>query len=358
MALHVDSSTLLAPPSDDWSVGSSTWLGLLAPAAAATSSDGPDGPADGPDGPDGSCASARVVLDRVLEWGPGPDTLAALEWLDLADLGPYERVSYLAALDAHAAWVESRRHAALIAVAGLDTSHDGDVREEVALVLKMAPNTAQIRIDTARTITRFLPRTADALAGGQFSLAHATVIADGVDRAVAGAGWNPHLADGGTHGDVDLTTALAAGLEAKIFPRALNQTLAELRRAVATALARLRPIDHITATKVATAGRNVRLYAGEHSMATLVAELPAADAQLIWLTLTNTARTDPRDLPFDAKRADALTTWATTWTTHPHPSTTNLSNPTPQSDHNGPAEAGSGDCEWAHDASQLGPPLP
>ena len=62
-------------------------------------------------------AGSEVVLERVLAAGPGVEALRLLCALDPSRLGEFERVQYLQAVAAQAAWVAVEQQA-LVAVAG------------------------------------------------------------------------------------------------------------------------------------------------------------------------------------------------------------------------------------------------
>ena len=60
----------------------------------------------------------EVVLERVLPAGPGVEALRLLTVRDPGRLGEFERVQYLQAVAAQAAWVAAVEQQALVAVAG------------------------------------------------------------------------------------------------------------------------------------------------------------------------------------------------------------------------------------------------
>jgi hypothetical protein len=84
-----------------------------------------------------------------------------------SNLTPYslnasDRIDYLTALDRHDGWLYALRQRAIAAVAGLQPSEGGgplsgvdeSEREDISTALRLAPATAQMRIDTARTFSQ------------------------------------------------------------------------------------------------------------------------------------------------------------------------------------------------------------
>ena len=305
--LDFDLAARMAPP-EGFGLGSSGWLGLYAPV---------DG--DDPD----VVPSVSTVLDRVEAWGPSVDTLTVLEGLDPQALSPFDQVTYLSLVDAHVGWLEGIKQRAVLAVAGiapLDADDSG--REEVALAIRLSPSTAQRRIDTARTLAWFAPTTRVALDGGQVSVLHAAAVAETITALLNAAGLDAFPKAGSVPDPAAVD--LAGKLEAVVFPKATRQCLADLRRSLARAAARLQPVQHAVACERAARERKVARYDLPDGMIQLVADLPAADAMIVWAALDTAARADPRPgtgpcaVGVDAKRADALTAWARHVLADPH----------------------------------------
>jgi len=298
--MELDLTALTAPPLEEWT-GAPAWLSLF----------GPD-PGDAPAGSDdfaGLVPRASVVLERISEWGPSVDTLSVLASMDPEVLNPFDQVSFLVEVDAHVAWLEALRQRAVLAVAGAGPTAMDEGREEVACAIRLSPTTAQRRIDTARTLSWFAPVTQASLEGGRVSVLHASAVAETITSMLTAAGLDPYP-PAGTEPD-PAAVALAGRLEAAVFPRAAQQTLAELRRSLARAAARLQPVEHAAACERAARERRVSRYDLADGMIQLVADLPAADALTVWAALDTAARADGRNgLGVDAKRADALTAWA------------------------------------------------
>jgi len=116
---------------------------------------------------------------------PGAMTLARLSEINPDSLNASDRIDFLTALDRQDGWLYALRQRAIAAVAGLTPSEGGgplsgvdeSEREDISTALRLAPATAQSRIDIARTLVNNLPNTCSALVTGEISSAHATVIA-------------------------------------------------------------------------------------------------------------------------------------------------------------------------------------
>jgi len=182
------------------------------------------------------------------------------------------------------------------------------------LAIRLSPSTAQRRIDTARTLAWFAPLTRQAQDSGRVTVLHAAAVADTITQLLTSAGLDAFPKAGSAPDPA--AVELAARLEAVVFPKATRQCLADLRRSLARAAARLQPREHAVACERAARGRKVARYDLADGMIQLVVDLPAADAMIVWAALDTTARADPRPatgpdgVGVDAKRADALTAWA------------------------------------------------
>ena len=134
--------------------------------------------------------NARVVA--LLAAYPGIKTLTSLVAIDPNDLTQSARIDYLSALERQSAWLQAVMQRAIVAVAGSDPSTpekpwdgiDEAEREDVAAALRLSGSTAQMRIDVARTLVNHLPNTCSALAMGEISASHATVIAKETAAAI------------------------------------------------------------------------------------------------------------------------------------------------------------------------------
>lgn len=244
---------------------------------------------------------------------PGIKTLSELVAIEPIKLTPSARIDYLTALERQTAWLQALMQRAIIAVAGNDPSvANGDdaffgvdeaEREDVSTALRLSAGTAQSRIDVARTLVNHLPNTCSALATGDISLAHANVIAKETAAAIR---------DG-------LTEYQIFEVEQRAIAHAEFHTPAQVANQVRTSLARIAPETFEDTVARARDTRRVSCYNDSDGMSTVVAILPAADAQVVMnaiesfirLTSTEISVSDSIDVKdvrsMDMKRADALT---------------------------------------------------
>ncbi|NBU93393.1 MAG: HNH endonuclease [Actinobacteria bacterium] len=268
--------------------------------------------------------SENFVLE-LLRKPAGIDVLGQLANIDPFTLSKPRRIDYLAALEKQTGWLQALMQNAIVAVAGDQPSEaesmwsgvDDAEREEVASALRLSPNTAQIRIDVARTLTNHLPSTCSALATGEISAAHATVIAkESAEIINRGA-----------------PKSVIKELEEKAIAHAEFHTPSQVANKVRATIAKLAPAEFEDAVAIARDARKVSLFPESDGMCTLVAFLPAQDAQTIMLAIDKLARIDsknsgsidensksqklnslnkdPRSI--DMKRADALTQLASAY---------------------------------------------
>ena len=287
--------------------------------------------------------SEDFVLD-LLRAQAGINVLSQLINVDPFTLSKPRRVDYLAALEKQSGWLQALMQNAIVAVAGDQPTEaesmwsgvDDAEREEVASALRLSPNTAQIRIDVARTLTNHLPTICSALATGEISAAHATVIAkESAEIISRGA-----------------SESVIKEIEEKALAHAEFHTPSQVANKVRATIAKLAPSEFEDAVSIARDARKVSLFPESDGMCTLVAFLPAQDAQTIMLAIDKLARADVKErlhdgatpnsaIPtmlnkdsrsIDMKRADALTQLASAYLatsvnelqTHRRPVTVNL----------------------------------
>ena len=162
---------------------------------------------------------------------------------------------------------------AIVAVAGNDPSTpektwdgiDDAEREEVAAALRLSGNTAQMRIDVARTLINHLPNTCSALAMGEISASHATVIAKETAAAIRGG----------------ISEFAIYQIEEKALAHAEFHTPGQVANKVRTTIAALAPAEFEQVVDRARESRRVSCYNEADGMATVVAILPAEDAQIV-----------------------------------------------------------------------------
>lgn len=240
--------------------------------------------------------------------------LGRLIEIDPRALSTSGRIDYLAALEKQYSWLYSLIQEATLAIAGMEPKESENMwegvdeaeREDVATALRLSPNTAQARIDVARTLSNYLPATCEALSNGDISASHATLIAR------------------------ETADALARGVSPDILPHIENKALAhsefhtaaQVGKKLKTLFAQYAPEVFEDKHEIARDTRSVNVYPEGDGMSTLIALLPAEDAQTVYLAInamiekevesegasSNNQKLDSRSM--DMKRADALTSIA------------------------------------------------
>lgn len=214
-----------------------------------------------------------VEVADLLRAIPGYKVLGELIEINPMSLSSSGRIDYLAALDRQESWFSSLKQRALIAVAGEEPSPDGGLfncvddeeREDVATALRLSPTTAQNRIDVARLLVSHLPNTVSALASGEISAAHATVIAKETAAAIRNG----------------LTPAALFQVEQSALAFAEFHTPGQVANKVKTGIAKIAPEEFEEIVERARDCRKVSCYPESDGMATVVAILPAEDAQTV-----------------------------------------------------------------------------
>ena len=160
-----------------------------------------------------------------------------------------------------------------MAIAGEVADEDGGVfgcvddeeREDVATALRLSPTAAQNRIDVARVLVGHLPNTISALATGEISAAHATVIAKETATAIRNG----------------LSEDAVFRVEQTALAHAEFHTPGQVATKVKTTIAKLAPEEFEEIVDRARDSRRVSCYPEADGMATVVAILPAEDAQTV-----------------------------------------------------------------------------
>jgi hypothetical protein len=261
-------------------------------------------------------SSSEEDVALLLIAAPGIATLTGLIAIDPETLVPAARVDYLAALERQTSWLQAAMQRAIVAVAGIEaTIVDGPFggvdeaeREDVSSALRLSAGTAQMRIDVARTLVNHLPQTCSALATGEISPAHATVIAKETASAIR---------DG-------LSEFAIFSIEERAISHAEFHTPSQVAQKVRTAIAKFAPEAFEEVVEKARDSRRVNCYNDIDGMSTVVAILPAEDAQTVMKAIEafiirsdrmdaqgshgTSDRINPKDSrSADMKRADALT---------------------------------------------------
>jgi len=219
----------------------------------------------------------REILDievaELLRATPGYKILGELIQINPRSLGEAGRLDYLAALDRQESWICALKQEALVAIAGEVADEDGGVfggvddeeREDVATALRLSPTAAQNRIDVARVLVGHLPNTISALATGEISAAHATVIAKETATAIRNG----------------LSEDAVFRVEQTALAHAEFHTPGQVATKVKTTIAKLAPEEFEEIVDRARDSRRVSCYPEADGMATVVAILPAEDAQTV-----------------------------------------------------------------------------
>jgi len=254
----------------------------------------------------------REILDievaELLRATPGYKTLGELIQINPRSLGEAGKLDYLAALDRQESWICALKQEALVAIAGEVADETGGIfgavddeeREDVATALRLSPTAAQNRIDVARVLVGHLPNTISALATGEISAAHATVIAKETAAAIRNG----------------LSEDAVFRVEQTALAHAEFHTPGQVATKVKTTIAKLAPEEFEEIVDRARDSRRVSCYPEADGMATVVAILPAEDAQTVMKSIEAyiLKRNQEEEvdaewsiLSADMKRADALT---------------------------------------------------
>ena len=240
----------------------------------------------------------------ILNCPGGHQALGHLLEIDPEKLTQSGRIDYLAALEKQNSWLNSLIQRATLAIAGNEPSEaenmwegvDESEREDVATALRLSASTAQSRIDVARVITNHLPATCQALANGDISPSHATLIARESAEAIKRG----------------ISTEELIRIEGKALAHAEFHTPAQVGRKLRTLLAQATSESFEEAVSIARDARSVRMYPESDGMATVIALLPIEDAQTVMFAINSLIASkdegstkDARNI--DMKRADALT---------------------------------------------------
>jgi hypothetical protein len=252
----------------------------------------------------------REILDievaELLRAKPGYITLGELIGINPRALSSSGRIDYLSALDRQESWICALKQEALVAIAGEYADEDGGIfgcvddeeREDVATALRLSPTTAQNRIDVARVLVGHLPNTISALSTGEISVAHATVIARESATAIRNG----------------LSEESIFRVEQTALAHAEFHTPGQVASKVKTTIAKLAPEEFEEIVDRARDSRRVSCYPEADGMATVIAILPAEDAQTVMKSIEAfILKRNSEDAPdwsilsADMKRADALT---------------------------------------------------
>ena len=222
-------------------------------------------------------ASSEQRLIEMLYLPGGYEILGEILKINPRKLTPSGRIDYLAALEKQHSWLTSLIQDATLAIAGNEPTVSDEMwngvdeaeREDVATALRLSPVTAQMRIDVARTLTNHLPETCSALAQGDISAAHATLIARESAEAIK-RGIEPEA---------------LREIEAKAVAFSEFHTPAQVGRKLRSLIAQHTPEEFEIAREMANDARSVSLHHEGDGMSTVIALLPAEDAQTVFLAI-------------------------------------------------------------------------
>ena len=238
--------------------------------------------------------------------GAGFDDLAPSGWLALeldsgtAEPAPRSKEDLVAAVigfDRIASWAQARQARLLAELAERAARPDpqsnpkgiarGFLDGEIAVALKLSMGTAEVRLLEATRLCSVLPATLALWQAGRIDRPKVRAILDAT--AV-------------------LAPELAAKVESRVLPKAPQQSVAQLRAALARAILAVDPEGANQRHKQARKDRRVVLGDESEGMASLWALLAAHDAHAAYRWLTRLARAlgadDPRSM--DERRADLL----------------------------------------------------
>ena len=222
-------------------------------------------------------------------------SLVDLHEISVDSLSKASKLDYLAALQKQMSFLQEWSNRVMISLAGsedFDQNNpeefrliEDEDREEIAAALRVAPATAQMKIDSARMLANHLPLTAEALATGEISPGHATVIARETERAVRAG----------------LSLDSIRQIEERALSHAEMHTPGQVANKVKALIAKISPTEFEEAVEAAIEQRKVEFYPESDGMATVIALLPAADALALRNALDAMAQ---MSLKRDRERAD------------------------------------------------------
>ncbi len=225
----------------------------------------------------GIAAQSELSLqDHVVELLnaiPSARVLSALAAIDPNDLPLPSRIDYLTAIERQQSWLQALMQRAIVAVAGREATESDDPiygiddaeREDVSTALRLSPTSAQIKIDIARALTNHLPNTCSALAVGEISAAHATAIARESVSAI----------------NKGLPQSVIFEIENRAIAYSEFHTPGQVGNLVRKVIAQSTPEQFEDTVADARQMRRVSCYNDIDGMSTVVAILPAHEAQVV-----------------------------------------------------------------------------
>ena len=224
------------------------------------------------DGSDDSTLNTQKVVE-LLHAVPSARVLAQLAAIDPNTLPMASRIDYLTAIERQESWIQALMHRAIVAVAGRESTESDDPiygideaeREDVSTALRVSPGSAQIKIDVARALTNHLPNTCSALAVGEISAAHANAIAREAVSAL----------------NKGLPESVIFEIENRAIAYSEFHTPAQVGNLVRKVIATSTPAEFEETVADAREMRRVSCFNDVDGMSTIVALLPAHEAQVV-----------------------------------------------------------------------------
>ena len=221
-------------------------------------------------------SQSRSDIEKVIELLhaiPSAKVLAELAAIDPNTLPMASRIDYLTAIERQESWIQALMHRAIVAVAGRESTESDDPiygideaeREDVSTALRVSPGSAQIKIDIARALTNHLPNTCSALAVGEISAAHANAIAREAVSAL----------------NKGLPESVIFEIENRAIAYSEFHTPAQVGNLVRKVIATSTPAEFEESVADAREMRRVSCFNDVDGMSTIVALLPAHEAQVV-----------------------------------------------------------------------------
>lgn len=226
--------------------------------------------------PQSEPAGSSLLIEKVVELLhaiPSAKVLAELAAIDPKTLPMASRIDYLTAIERQESWIQALMHRAIVAVAGRESTESDDPiygideaeREDVSTALRVSPGSAQIKIDIARALTNHLPNTCSALAVGEISAAHANAIAREAVSAL----------------NKGLPESVIFEIENRAIAYSEFHTPAQVGNLVRKVIATSTPAEFEETVADAREMRRVSCFNDVDGMSTIVALLPAHEAQVV-----------------------------------------------------------------------------
>ncbi len=252
-------------------------------------------------------ASASELLARVVDLEPGPLAMSVLLMVDRSRLSAPDAITFLQVHERLTSWWASLQVDAVVAAASpeplveeftiLEPRADREVertiriqdavREEFSSALRLAPVTAQARIDSARLLAGALAATGRALALGEISTGHAAVLVDTARRlpgylaTEAAVGGMPDGDQDAARRERELFRASCARLQERVLPVARRGTLSSTRQAANRAVLAIDAEGQRRRRERARCTRDVFVVDELDGISTLIARLATEQAHAI-----------------------------------------------------------------------------